>query len=82
MLPAIGEGQVQASGALYGTDLFATTGLVPVRIEVLDDLAAFDLPLGASAQVAVYSDRMHHVALIRRILLRMKSWRNFLYLDH
>ena len=82
VLPAIGEGQVQATGALFGTDLFATTGLVPVRVEVLDDLTAFDLPLGASAQVAVYSDRMHHVALIRRILLRMKSWRNFLYLDH
>ena len=80
VLPAIGEGQVQTAGALYGAEFFARPGLVPVRIEVLDDLSALDL--GASAEVAVYSEHAEHIALIRRILLRMKSWRNFVYLDH
>ncbi len=34
------------------------------------------------AQVAVYSDHFHHVAIMRRILLRMSSWQNYLYLDY
>jgi hypothetical protein len=34
------------------------------------------LPAGATAQVAIYSDQWR-VAAIRRILLRMKAWMNY-----
>jgi len=34
-------------------------------------------PGGATAQVAVYSDHWRPLAAIRRILLRMKSWMNY-----
>jgi hypothetical protein len=35
------------------------------------------LPPGAVAQVAVYSERWQPIAVVRRILLRMKSWMNY-----
>ena len=82
VLPNIGESQAQASGNLIGTQSFQSIGRIPVVIEVLDDMSEFDLPTGSRAQVAVYSDHFSHVAIMRRILLRMSSWQNYLYLDH
>jgi hypothetical protein len=35
------------------------------------------LPAGAVAQVAVYSDHWQSIAVVRRTLLRMKSWMNY-----
>ena len=80
--PNIGESQVQASGNLIGTESFQSIGRIPVIIDVLDDMSEFALPIGSRAQVAVYSDHFSHVAIMRRILLRMSSWQNYLYLDH
>jgi multidrug resistance efflux pump len=82
VLPNMAEGQLQTSGNLIGTESFQRIGRVPVVIEVLDDMSEFNLPTGSRAQVAIYSDHFHHVAIMRKILLRMSSWQNYLYLDH
>ncbi|GJL81121.1 MAG: MFP transporter [marine bacterium B5-7] len=82
VLPIIGENAVQASGTAIGTDFFSRTGRVQVKLRVLDDMSAYDLPDGSNAEVAVYSDSMHHLSIMRKVLLRMKSWQNYLYLDH
>jgi multidrug resistance efflux pump len=82
VLPNLSEGQVQASGNLLGTDSFKSVGRIPVSVEVLDDMSEFNLPKGSRAQVAIYSDHFSHVAIMRRILLRMSGWQNYLYLDH
>lgn len=82
VLPSLSEGQVQNSGNLLGTQSFQTVGRIPVQIRILDDMTEFELPTGARAQVAVYSDHFHHVAIMRKILLRMSGWQNYLYLDH
>ena len=82
VLPNLAEGQVSASGNLLGTERFQSIGRVPVVIEILDDMSEFELPTGSRVQVAVYSDHFHHIAIMRRILLRMSSWENYLYLDH
>jgi multidrug resistance efflux pump len=83
VLPNLAEGQLQTSGSLLGTaQIFQQVGRVPVQIEVTDDMSEYQLPTGSRAQVAVYSDHFHHVALLRQILLRMSSWENYLYLDH
>ncbi len=78
----IGESAAQASGNLIGTSSFQSVGRIPVVIEVLDDMSEFSLPTGSRAEVAVYSDHFSHVAIMRRILIRMASWQNYLYLDH
>lgn len=82
VLPTLAEGQLQNSGSLIGTQAFQAIGRVPVEIRVTDDLSEYGLPTGTRAQVAVYSDHFHHVAIMRKILLRMSSWQNYLYLDH
>ena len=82
VLPSMAEGQVTTSGNLIGTERFQSVGRVPVGIEILDDMSEFNLTTGSRAQVAVYSEHAHHVAIIRRVLLRMSSWQNYLYLDH
>ena len=54
-------------------------GRVPVKIEVLDDLSGFQIPAGAKAEVAIYSGRWQIFAIVRRILLRMKSWQKYVF---
>jgi len=82
VLPTLAEGQLQNSGSLVGTQALQAIGRVPVEIRITDDMSEFGLPTGTRAQVAVYSDYFHHVAIMRKILLRMSSWQNYLYLDH
>lgn len=87
VLPAIAEGQVPAGGLLMdGASLKnRVPGRVAVKIEIID--SQFDeyqsiLPGGAFGQIAVYSDHMHHVAIMRKVLLRMASWMNYLFPIH
>jgi multidrug resistance efflux pump len=80
--PVIAEGQVQASGVLLGTEIFQTIGRVPIQIMLEDDISEFNLPSGSRAQVAVYSDSFESVSIMRKILLRMSSWQNYLFFDH
>ncbi|MGY3572179.1 HlyD family secretion protein [Vibrio sp. SCSIO 43135] len=82
VLPAIGESQFQARGALLGTDALRTNGRVLATLRITDDLTDYHLPLGTAVEVAVYSDSFTHVSIMRKILIRMKSWQNYLYLDH
>jgi len=83
VVPNLGEGQAQTSGSLLGTDqAFQAIGRVVVEIEVTDDLTEYQLPTGSRAQVAIYTEHFHHFAIMRRMLLRMTSWENYLYLDH
>ncbi len=82
VMPNIGEAQLQTSGNLLGTESFQAIGRIPVIIDILDDLSEFQLPTGTRAQVAVYSDHFEHVVIMRKVLLRMSSLKNYLYLDH
>ncbi|MFA0708264.1 HlyD family secretion protein, partial [Vibrio sp. 10N.222.48.A3] len=82
VIPAIGESQFQARGTLLGTDALRTSGRVFVKLTITDDLSEYHLPMGTAVEVAVYSDSFTHVSIMRKVLIRMKSWQNYLYLDH
>lgn len=82
VIPAIAESQYQARGSLVGTQALTTSGRVFVKLRVTDDLTEYQLPLGTAVEVAVYSDQFTHVSVMRKVLIRMKSWQNYLYLDH
>lgn len=76
---AIAQGQLHTTGELINPeDRFKSRGQTVVRIDLTEDMKGYHLPPGAVAQVAVYSDHWRPVAVIRRILLRMKSWLNYL----
>ena len=83
--PALAEGQVQASGNLIHPGLAPQPGRVPVVIAITDprfEEYAAQVPGGSYAQAAVYSDHLHHVAIMRKILLRMAAWMNYLFPFH
>ena len=50
-------------------------------IDITDDMSSYQIPLGAAAQVAIYTEYWHHVSMIRKILLRMRSWQNYIFLE-
>lgn len=82
VIPAIGEGQVQASGSLLNSSALKNNGRALVKLKITDDLSAYHLPMGSNAEIAVYSDSFTHVSVMRKVLIRMKSWQSYLYLDH
>lgn len=81
---ALFQGEVQANGTLINLDTPQghVQGSVPIYIEITDDMSEYFLPGGAKCQVAVYTKYMHHVAVIRKMLLRMKGWTNFVFGEH
>jgi multidrug resistance efflux pump len=79
VLPAIGESQFQGQGKLLTTDALNTHGRALVVLKVTDPrFAEYALPQGATLEAAVYSDHLKELSLIRKILIRMKSWENYL----
>jgi multidrug resistance efflux pump len=73
----IPEGEVLASGALLEAKSKTSDDRIPVSFEYGDDIAALNLPVGTQASIAVYTDRVHALSIVRKIILRMKSWEHF-----
>lgn len=82
VLPAISEGEIQAGGTLQSGNRLFARGRSIVIIELDDDLSEYRLPSGFSAEVAVYTEHFHHVAVMRKVLLRVNSWLNYVFGDH
>ena len=78
---AIAQGQVQATGALIDPESIKGQGRVLVALHIEDDLTGFQLVPGTSGTVAVYTKHMPHLDVIRKVLLRMNSWTNYLFSD-
>jgi len=85
MQPALAEGQVQATGNLISPVSAPYPGRIGVRIDITDpEFEQFRdrVPGGAYGQAAIYSEHFHHVAIMRKILLRMSAWLNYLFPFH
>jgi hypothetical protein len=79
VLTAIREGEIDAGGnILVPTDAHAH-GHIPVVFDYDEDIAGLDLPVGAQATVAVYTDRVHALSFLRKIIIRINSWENYLF---
>jgi multidrug resistance efflux pump len=81
VLDAIAAGQLQATGALIDAGERPAGGRALAVLDVEDDTAGYQIPLGAAGQVAIYTHYWHHVSMIRKILLRMRGWQNYLFLE-
>ncbi|QTT89358.1 HlyD family secretion protein [Pseudomonas chlororaphis] len=85
VITVIGEGQIQPSGTLISYTGSPPPGRVPVVIEITDpDYLPYAklMPGGAYGQAALYSQHFHHVAIMRKILLRMAAWMNYIFPFH
>jgi multidrug resistance efflux pump len=77
----IAQGQLQPSGNLIDPEQIKGEGRILVRIEPEENISKYLIVPGSTAQVAIYTHHMHHLAVMRKVLLRMKSWTNFLFSD-
>ncbi|HWV91750.1 MAG TPA: hypothetical protein VNZ59_16890 [Burkholderiales bacterium] len=81
MVWAHGGGQLQASGTLPSSGI---TALPPGRYAVKFDIAEKDkelfLAAGAGGDAAIYTDHLHAVHIIRKVILRVGSYLNYLVL--
>ena len=81
----VGMGEIMAQGQLFPDDRLLAfnsvtrPGRVLVSIDIEDDLSGYQLPVGAKAYVAVYSETWKPVAIIRKVILRIMSWENYLF---
>jgi multidrug resistance efflux pump len=73
------QGQLLPDGKLIKIVGVTPAGRVLVRIDIKDDLSGYVLPTGSKAYVAVYSDTWKPVAIIRKVILRVMSWENYLF---
>ena len=83
VFPVIGEGQIRPQSDLlrYGGEL--VPGRVAVALKITDpDFPQDKLPMGAFGQAAIYSDHFEHVGVMRKILLRMAGWMNYVFPIH
>jgi multidrug resistance efflux pump len=81
VIDAIATGQLQATGSLQDMGASMPGGRAVAVIDIEQDMSAYNLPGGSAAQVALYTPFAHHFAIIRRILLRMRSWENYVFLE-
>jgi multidrug resistance efflux pump len=79
LVPIIPEGQFTASGQLRSATAATAPGRVPVVFEYGEDVAALEMPIGAQATVAIYTHKVHALSIVRKIILRIKSWENYLF---
>jgi multidrug resistance efflux pump len=77
----IPQGQLQPTANLVDPEQIKGEGRILVVIEPQEDLSKYLIVPGSTAQVAIYSHHLHHLAVIRKVLLRMKSWTNYLFGD-
>ncbi|MBF4560340.1 MAG: HlyD family secretion protein [Pseudomonadales bacterium] len=85
VISVIAEGQVQPSGTLISFTGSPPPGRVPVIIEITDpEFTPYRslMPGGAYGQAALYSQHFHHIAMMRKILLRMSAWMNYIFPFH
>lgn len=78
----IPQGQLQPTGSLVDPEQIKGEGRILVEIEFEEGVFdGYQIAPGSSGQVAVYTHHMHHLAVMRKVLLRMKSWLNYLFGD-
>jgi multidrug resistance efflux pump len=78
---AQGQGQLQASGSI---PMSGVTAMPPGRYAVKFNIAERDrevfLAAGAAGDAAIYTDSLHAVHIIRKVVLRVGSYLNYLIL--
>ena len=81
VIDAIAAGQMQAAGTLQDFGARAPGGRAVAVLDLIDDVSEYQIPLGSSGEAAIYTHHFHHVSLLRKILLRMRSWQNYVYVE-
>jgi multidrug resistance efflux pump len=81
VIDAIAGGQLQTTGTLVNVGGPLAGDRALAVLDIIDDTSAYQIPLGASGEAAIYTDHFHELSLLRKILLRMRSWQNYVFFE-
>lgn len=79
ILTAVREGELDASGQILTTTSATAPGYIPVVFDYEEDVSGLNLPIGAQASVAIYTDRAKALSILRKLVLRIHSWENYIF---
>jgi multidrug resistance efflux pump len=78
---AIGQGQLQVSGNIPMSGVVAMPpGRYAVKFDIAERDKALFLAAGAAGDAAIYTDHLHAVHIIRKVIVRVGSYLNYLIL--
>lgn len=81
IVDAIATGQLATTATLVEPATLTTAGRAVAIIDVDEEMYNYQIPVGSTAQVAIYTNHWYHLSLLRKILLRMRSWENYVFLE-
>lgn len=76
------QGQLDASGNLPGTTVAAPPGRFPVKLVVGKESHDLFLAAGARGSAAIYTEHLGMVHIIRKVLLRVSSYLDYIIIKH
>jgi multidrug resistance efflux pump len=79
---AQGQGQLDASGELPRTVFSAPPGRFPAKLVVNDQEKSLFLAAGARGSAAIYTEHFAMVHIIRKVLLRVASYLDYIIIKH
>ena len=81
LIDAIAGGQLQTTGTLVNVVGPATGDRALALLDIVDDMSAYQVPLGSAGEAAIYTEHFHELSLLRKILLRMRSLQNYAFFE-
>jgi multidrug resistance efflux pump len=79
---AQGQGQVDASGNLPKTTFVPPPGRFPVKLVVAEKDRGLFVAAGARGSAAIYTEHLALVHIIRKVLLRVASYLDYIIIKH
>jgi multidrug resistance efflux pump len=76
------QGQMDANGNLPQTTVVAPPGRFPVKLLVGEHDKKLFLAAGARGSAAIYTDRMGPIHIIRKVLMRVQSYLDYVIIKH
>jgi multidrug resistance efflux pump len=76
------QGQLEASGDLPRTTIVTPPGRFPVKLVVADRDKSVFLAAGARGSAAIYTEHLTLVHIIRKVLLRVASYLDYIIIKH
>jgi hypothetical protein len=81
VVDAIAGGQLQTTGTLVSVGGPIPGDRALAILDIVDDISAYQVPLGSAGEGAIYTDHFRELSLLRKILLRMRSWQNYAFFE-
>jgi multidrug resistance efflux pump len=81
LIDAVAGGQLQSTGTLANVGGPLPGDRALAILDILDDMSGYQVPLGSAGEAAIYTEHFHELSLLRKILLRMRSWQNYAFFE-